>query len=179
MADTTPSSTEQFAEAALDTLSNMDELLGGAPDGTDKVAFGDLYAYAVDPHHVPADNVLHALDRDAGLQADFQRLLENTSRYHLPEVAAASTGALEGREIAGCRIAFRPSRANPDQLYVIIEATADKTFKPAIIFVKFSDGRTRRLELPDSQNGKAQVLLETNSEIARGLLDIATEVYVK
>jgi len=180
MADTSPETTLRFAEATLDTIDHMDKLLGGSGQAAaDKVAFADLYAYAIDPNHEPADQLLDALDRNTGLQADFQRLLRNTARYYMPEVAAASTGALESREVDGCRIIFKPSKADPDQLYVIVEATADKSFNPEILFVQFSDGRSRRAALAGAQNGRVQILLDRGSEIAQGLLDISTEVYVK
>jgi len=180
MADTVTDTTHRFAEAALDTMDHVDRLLdGGATAAAGKIAFADLYAYAVDPNHEPADRLLNALDTDAGLQADFQRLLRNTARYYMPEVAAASSGTLESREVDGCRIVFRPSRADPDQLYVIVEATADKAFNPEVLFVQFADGRSRRAPLPGAQNGKVQILLDRNSDIATGLLDISTEVYVK
>ncbi len=180
MADTTPNTTtnatERFATEALDTLSHVDEILTPAPG---KVAFADLYAYAVDPGHEPADRLLDALDTDTGLQADFQRLLKNTARYYMPEVAAASTGALDSREVDGCKILFKSSRADPDQVYVIVEATADKTFAPEMLFVQFPDGRTRRTELGGGRDGRTQILLDRASEIAQGLMDINTEVYVK
>jgi len=174
MADTP--ATERFAAEALDTLAQVDDIMRPAPG---RVGFADLHAYAVDPHHQPSDKLLDALDTDAGLQADFQRLLRNTARYYMPEVAAASSGALETREVDGCRITFKSSRADPDQLYVIVEATADKSFTPEILFVQFPDGRTRRAALEGARDGRVQILLERGSEIAQGLLDIATEVYVK
>lgn len=176
MADTPPNATARFAAEALDALAHVDEVLAPAPG---KVGFADLYAYAVDPAHQPTPRLLDALDRDAGLQADFQRLLKNTARYHMPEVAAASTGALESREADGCRIRFKASRADAEQVYVIVEATADATFTPEILFVTYPDGRTRRAELAGGRDGKVQILLDRNSEIAQGLMDINTEVYVK
>lgn len=176
MADATPNPTLRFATEALDALSQIDKVLAPAPG---KVGFADLYAYAVDPAHEPAPQLLDALDRDTGLQADFQRLLKNTARYYMPEVAAASSGVLETREVDGCRIRFKESRADADQVYVIVEATADASFVPEILFVTFPDGRTRRAELGGGRDGRVQILLERGSEIAQGLMDINTEVYVK
>jgi len=176
MADTTANIPERFAADALDALSHVDEILAPAPG---KIGFAELYAYAVDPAHEPAERMLSALDRDAALRADFQRLLKNTARYYMPQVAAASSGALDSREVDGCRIVFKSSRADPNQLYVIVEATADKTFEPEILFVQFPDGRTRRTELGGGRDGRTQILLDRTSEIAQGLMDINTEVYVK
>ena len=62
---------------------------------------------------------------------------------------------------------------------MIVEVSTDKTFEPEILFVQFPDGRMRRAPLGISQNGRVQILLERDTEIAEGLLDIATEVYVK
>jgi hypothetical protein len=177
MADSTAKATNRFASEVMDTIASVDRLLATGPSG--KISFADLYAYAINPLYEPAKGLLDELDRDTNLQADFQRLLRNTARYHLPEVAAASTGILESREGKGCRIILKSSRADPNHLYVIVEVSTDKTFEPEILFVQFPDGRMRRAPLGISQNGRVQILLERDTEIAEGLLDIATEVYVK
>ncbi len=169
----------RFAEEVLDALSAVDGLLEpGAAGKTEKGGFSELYSYAIDPAQQPGQRTLAALERDVRVQADFQRLLKNTSRYHLPEVAAASTGVLEGRKIQGCSLVFHPSRADDGQIYVIIESIADRNFLPKLLFVCHADGRSQRLALPEGRDGRVQILLERDSDIVRGLLDVNTEVYL-
>ncbi len=168
-----------FVETTLEALTTIDRIMTPPESGPAKASPSALYAYAVDPAYDPAPALLDILDHDAAVQADFERLLSNNARYHMPRVAAASSGDIERREAEGCRIAFRPSKADPEQIYVIIETHADAASAPEMLFIRFTDGRTRRTTLPRPQNGRIQLLLERHSETAEGLLDINTEVYLK
>ena len=47
-----------------------------------------------------------------------------------------------------------------------------------MLFVRHPDGSTDRVELPDFQNRRAQLLLDRQSSQARGLMDTKAEVYV-
>ena len=171
----------QLAGAALDTLKVMDAVLEAPREIKEtltKASPSALYAYATDPGYKPDDNLLRLLATDEDARTGFQRLLENTSVYVLPQMAAASTGDIETREVEGCKIVFRPSRANPDQLYAIIEIANVET-APSMLFMRQPNGETNRITLPGFQNGRAQLLLERNSADARGLMDINTEVYLR
>jgi len=172
----TPADTA-LAEAALETLAAMDDLLAYDGDPSAKASPSALHAYATDPRYQPDAPLLHLLAVDDAVQADFQRLLTNTSTYHMPQMAAASSGDIESREVNGCKIVFRPSRADPEQLYAIIEIT-DPELTPSMLFVRHPDGGTDRLELPVFQNARAQLLLDRQSSEARGLMDTKAEVYV-
>jgi len=179
MADRNSTITAQFAEAALDALSTTDDLLAGSERPPAKASPTEMYAYAVDPTFQASSTLRNAINTDPGTRADFHHMLNNTARYHLPQVAAASTGDIESREAGGCKISFRPSRANADQMYVIIECNGDTSFSPGVMFVVGLGEQTDRLELPPAQNGRIQLLLERGSSMAEGLLNIKTEVYLK
>ena len=178
MADQANASSQQFTEAALAALLTTDQLLTAPAGAPGLVSPSEMYAYATDAGYQPSTGLLEALDNRPDIRASFHRLLDNTARYHLPQVAAASSGQIEQRESQGCKFSFRPSRADPSQMYVIIENTRDMDFAPKILFVCNRNGATSRTELPAAQNGRVQLLLERDSDMAKGLLDIKTEVYM-
>ena len=169
-----------LAGASLDALNAMDHILESSTNDTSEVKASPsaLYAYATDPNYAPSDNLLRLLRNDDSTRADFELLLKNTSPFVLPQMAVASTGEITIREIEGCKIVFRSSHADKDQLYVIIEITRTER-TPGMLFIKQPDGETHRMTLPDFQDGRAQLLLERNSVAARGLMDISTEVYLR
>ena len=165
-------------EAALEAFSTVDTLMTEADGALRKVSPAELYAYANDPGFQPQEDFRRRLEASDGANVDLQRMIENTSRFHMPQMAAASSGDIDSREVAGCKIVFRPSRADPEQLYAIIEIT-DPEISPRMLFVRQADGQMDRIELPEFQAGRAQLLLERHSAEARGLMDINTEVFVK
>lgn len=179
MADTQTSPKQHFIETALDALSTSDRILGGSGHPATKASPSEMHAYAIDPAYQASPVLLHSLKTDPRTRADFQKLLSNTARYYLPQVAAASSGQIEQREADGCKISFRPSRANEAHIYVIIESIGDITFNPTLLFVCDASDHLERAELPEAQNGRIQLLLERESPMAQGLLDIKTEVYLK
>ena len=170
----------RFAEQVMDALSVADGLGAPATPGTEaRVGFSVLYAYATDPSFEPDPTTLRALEDDPRLRADFQRLIRNTALVRMPEVAAAGTGDIEAREAEGCRIVFRPSRADDKQIYVIVEMRDRTAPPPSMLFICYPDESCRRVSLPEGRDGRFQLLLEADSDVARGLRDIATEVFVK
>lgn len=168
----------RLADAALDALATIDRVLTPSVDRPAKASPTALHAYATDPAFEPDGALLTLLDTDPAAQADFQRLLENTSFFHMPQMAAASTGDISTREAGGCRIVFRPSKADIDHVYAIVEIN-DPDRHPEILFVRHPDGHLDRLTLPPFREGRAQLLLERSSPAAKGLMDIHAEVYVK
>ncbi len=168
-----------LAERALDVLDDTDHLQDGVQAAAPRaVAFGELYAYATDPAYQASPALTQALGRDLALRRDLERLLRNTATQHLPRVAAASSGAIQARETETCRIAFRPSRADPGQIYVILEMKAPGAEAPSVLFAFSPDRRWVRLPLPEASDGRIQVLLDADSEVLQALRDIHTEVYL-
>lgn len=179
MADSTSTTKQQFLETALGTIVDIDQILSKSSPETALVSPSELYAYAVDAQYRPTDALMNALETNSETRTNFHRLLQNTARYHMPQVAAASSGTIEQREAEGCKISFRPSKADEKQIYVIIESVGNLEFSPAILFVCDPDGTSNRIELPEAQNGRIQLLMDRDSETAQGLLDIKNEVYLK
>ena len=139
------------------------------PAGAEREALDDL--------RVIEGVVLKAPARDPGERAP--GILERTALHRLPRVAAASPGTITSRDGAGCRIRLQESRAEPDQTYVIIEVADAAGLSPAHMFIVDAGGQCRKFALPEARNGVIQFLVERQSDLLAGLLDIKTEVFLK
>ena len=105
---------------ALDTIELHDQILT-FPSEDKMISFAEIYAYATEPSYNPSNQLLMALSEDSRVRRDFEMLLRNTAPYFLPQVAAASSGEISNRAIDGCKLTFRSSRADPNQIFVIID----------------------------------------------------------
>ncbi len=162
------------ANRQVDTLQGTrDERARARPFGMDR-----LYAYAIEPGREDAE-LERELRADPSLGEAFQRILERTALHRLPRVAAASPGTITSRDGAGCRIRLQESRAEPDQTYVIIEVADAAGLSPAHMFIVDAGGQCRKFALPEARNGVIQFLVERQSDLLAGLLDIKTEVFLK
>ena len=162
------------ATRQVDALQGTrDDRARGRPIGLDR-----LYAYAVEPGREDAE-LVNELPTNPNLGEAFQRILDRTALHRLPRVAAASPGAITGRDGAGCRIRFQESRAEPDQTYVIIEISDTDAPPPGHMFIVDQGGQCRKFALPEARNGVIQFLVERDSALLAGLLDIKTEVFLK
>jgi len=148
------------------------------PNTVTHIGIERLYAYAVEPD-VQDPELDGALQTDETLREDFQRLLHRTAMLRVPRVAAASPGTIMSRDGDGCQIRFQESRAEPNQTYVIIELTDKIAKAPARLFVVDSKNRCQKFSLPPARNGIIQFLVEQNSDLLVGLLDIKTEVFLR
>lgn len=162
---------------ALDAAELSDKLLQSESTAP-AIGFAELYAYATQPDHVPSATLLAALDTEGRVRRDFESLLQNVSVYWMPQVAAASSGTISTREIDGCRITFRRSKADAGQIFAIIEL-ADRTANPNTLFVYGKNRPMTKVALPEARDGRIQLLLEAESDVAQGLLDIETEVVLR
>lgn len=178
----------KLVSATLDAAGLTDQLMRGgdgaavvAGDTLPRPAFSDLYTYAVGGQLAEdrQRGIEAWLARDSGLAADLQRLLENTSRFRFPEVAAASSGEIERREIDGARLVFKESKANQSHLFVVLELDDRSTEVPNHLFLCYPDKSCERVSLPGAQSGRVQLLLEDQSRLALGLRDIRTEIYLR
>ena len=166
-----------FAEDVVEALTMLDAL--SRPTAAAKpVSFSKLYAYATDPERRPHPELLNALAANPHLRADLRRLLGNTAIVHLPQVAAASTGAITERDADGCHIEFRASRADAGQVYVIINLEKKTPRAPSTLIICDPEGRCVKVALPAARDGRIQLLVDAESDIANSLRDISTEVYL-
>jgi len=118
------------------------------------------------------------LATDSNVSADFERLLENRATAYFPRAAAAaSTGAMEQRQVAGARIFLRPSHADDDQVYLIV-ALDDPTAAPQMLIALRSGEAPERAQLPGFKNGRAQLLLDKSAALVQAFQDVNAEIYL-
>ena len=172
-----PAESEGPARQLFDALGNL-QAIGDADGAGTKVTLGRLYRYASSPDGGADSELERLLAENQDLRRDFRRLLGKTAAVHMPRVAAASSGEISQRSGANCRIRFEPSRAEPDQVYVIIEITGAEDFAPASLFVCDSDNLCDKFSLPAARDGIVQLLLERDSDLLAKLRDINTEIYL-
>jgi hypothetical protein len=163
----------------FDAISNLQGLKPGGKDSTaKKITISRLYAYATGVDGDTDPELERLLAENLAMRGDFRRLLQKTAKWHMPQVAAASTGAISQRGGVNCRIRFEISRAEPEQTYVIIEATDSDVPAPAALFVCDLEDRCDKFPLPRARDGVIQLLLARNSDLLAKLQDINTEIYL-
>ena len=166
-----------LAECAFDALSTLDAIATEARDrasGERLVGFADIYAYVNEPDRPMNARLSKALEADTRLRDDLLRLLSKTAGYRCPRSAAAGTKALESRHGQGFTIRLRPSRAEPSQVYVVIELLDRAAVTPKALFVAEHQEGLLKHALPEARGGTVQLLAETESDLIRALQDTSS-----
>jgi len=170
------------AETLFDALLKLDVLKRPADEPASRsVPLSRLYEYASQAARGDDAEVEEALGRDPRLSADLRLLLEKTALHYLPRAAAAAgSEPVRERHGEGCRVRLQPSRAEPGQLYVIIEVLPPSApvDTPRALFVCDAENRCRRYLLPEPREGVVQLLAEAHSDLVRALEDTRSEVYL-
>ena len=144
-----------------------------------RVGFSELYAFASDPDRPMAPHLTQALFEDPALEADLLRLLERTATYRFPKAAAASRGPVAQRDGDLYRISLRPSRAEPSQVYIVIDLADLDAAPPQLIYV-CRPGRPReKHRLPVAHDGSIQILADLQSPLVEALRDGRAEVFLR
>ena len=99
------------------------------------VSFHDIYHYATDPVATPNASLTHVLATDSRAREDLRCLLARVAPYRQVTRAAASSGAVTMRSGTGFEITLRESRADRDQLYLIIKLASTAIPAPGTLFV--------------------------------------------
>lgn len=139
------------------------------------VGFSSLHAYVNDPSVSMTEPLEAALDADERLQKALSRLLEKAALFHSPRMAAASQGQLEKRQGLNFAMDFKESRADSNQVYVIVKAQ-DRKVAPGSLFVTTRDGKIHKHPLADGTGPSFQLLFDAESEILKALRDPESEV---
>jgi hypothetical protein len=141
-----------------------------------------LYAVAARPKAtIPAD-LASAMLRQPRLRQIYREFLARGASYYVPEAMAASTEDLPDRNTKGCRVRFEGSRAEPNQVYVIVEL--DDPFPepedaPSALVFCDPENFTACLELTGWRNGVVQLIVEQSSEILRLARDPRSTAYLR
>ena len=171
-----------LAEQAFDALSTLDEItaaMRARETGERQVGFGDVYAYVNEPGRPMSARLRKALEADARLRDDLVRLLAKTAGYRCPRSAAAGTKVLESRHGQGFTIRLRPSRAEPSQVYVVIELLDPAAEVPRSLFIAEQQDGLLKQALPEARGGTVQLLAETESDLIRALRNPRSEVFLR
>ena len=162
------------ARDALDSLSDRDAARAPA-----KICFHDIYRYASDPTAQPSAALTHALATDARTREDLRCLLARLAPYRQVARAAASSGPVTTRRGSGFEISLRESRADRNQLYLIIKLAGGAIPAPGTLFVIGEGEGCRKISLPSPINGVIQLLLDTASDLASALCNPKTDVFLR
>lgn len=133
-----------------------------------------LYRAAADPIAPIPASLAGRLATDPRLRADFDRLLQRMAACRMGRAAAASTGSLDRREAGGYVLRIKPSRADPSQVYLLIDIPAQGTVPQAILTRRGGEVLKRALEAP--QDGTVRLVLETSDPLVAAIGDPATEI---
>lgn len=169
-----------LAERLFATIYGARQLRSGSYSPPDRlrVPLSRLFDYATDVARDDDPEIAASLKSDPFLAQDLKRLLQQTAMRQLPRVAAASTALVPTREGAGCRIRLMPSKADPSQVYVVIEIL-DSGAAPPALFVCDAEDRCQRFPLPPAKDGVVQMLVAADSELVKALSDVKTEVFMR
>ncbi len=162
-----------FASRLFDASCDYDAIVADAP-ASRAVGFSELYRYVTEAEFRPRPELLDAVANDAGVRADVRALLRNRAVAVIPEAAAAAgEDEIDERMINGWRILIRRVHANPSQVWIIVEYADKAADMPRILFAGDS-----RHPLPESRDGRFQFRLDAESDLVKGLKDVAAEVFL-
>ena len=146
-----------------------------------RLPFGRLYAALRDGGPMPPE-ASEALRDDPELRDDFALLLERCARQHLPRAAAAAgREGLHRREAGGFVLRLVASRADRDQVYLLIElpeGSGAAAGAPERIVVKTPTGGFLKRELPTPEARTIRLLIAANDPLAQAIVEPANEVYL-
>ncbi|WP_135075468.1 hypothetical protein [Terasakiella sp. SH-1] len=125
------------------------------------------------------DEVAAQLKVNLGLRRAYRNLLKSQAFFHVPEALAASTDEYPERHCDGCVVRLQVSRAQENQLYLIIELSDQRRNIPFTLSVFGSDESCEMLDLPDARNGVIQTIINRQSGLARLLADPKTEIFLR
>jgi len=143
------------------------------------VSFHDIYRYATDPGAAPSASLIAALETDARAREDLRCLLARVAPYQPVARAAASSGPVTTRRGSGFEISLRESRADRDQLYLIIKLASSALPAPGTLFLIGDSDGCRKVPLPKPIDGVIQLLLDTASDLAGALCNPKTDVFLR
>jgi len=134
---------------------------------TAPVLFGELVHYVHGTASVDEPKVKAAISSDLVLRRQFYSLLKSSRVAAAPSQAQAASGEpLVQRKTRAFTLIFKASRANADQIYVLLTVHAESEMvdghRPVIIASLSSE--VGRLQFPPLKDQSAQLLLEVDDE---------------
>jgi len=166
---------EEFSKNSW--VSELTSSLGQAK-GAQATSLSTLYNYLT--VNTGVDEALERKIRNSiPLRKLYRKIIEETASYQIPEAMAASSGDYPVRHGNGCVISMESSRAEPDQIYVIIELTGDIIATPTSMFVCEEDENCMRFDLPEIKDGIFQLICDRQSKLVQLMMNPKTEAFLK
>lgn len=153
-------------EAVFVTLQALRGVRGGYDSrSASPVMFGELVHYVHGSAEIDEDRVKAAICTDLTLRRQFNNLLNSSRVATAPSQAQAASGepvpGLTQRKTRAFTLLFKPSRANADQIYILLSVHAESGMadghRPVIIASLASE--VGRLQFPPLKDQSAQLLL--------------------
>lgn len=171
---------DPYAEAVFVALDGLSRLAPDAARVEDaRLGFGALYRFATDPAAAMSPELDSALGASARLRADLRRLMEKARSGERLFAAAAASGAIASRAGRCFHMTLCRSRADEQQVYVIIRLSDKALEAPRALFVIDDANRCRKVPLPPPSHDTIQILMDADSEIVAALRHPDTEVFVR
>ena len=126
------------------------------------IAFAHLVLYLEGSDQIDRELVESALGEQLPLRRLFKQLLAQRSSATMLSEARADDGSdVAERECSEFTLIFRPSRADPEQAFVIFRPRSgeDVFGDNGFLLVAELDDTTTSIEFPQPQDGQAQLLL--------------------
>lgn len=143
-----------------------------------QLSASDLYRMTSVADKIDAD--LAIIDHEPETtRAAYLHMLDTFAIYRLPPAMAASTDTIPTRDCEGCRLRFESSRAESDQIYIIIELHDRHAGLPHILIVSDADNYCSHIALPAPRNGIIQLISQRNSPLMEMLSDPRTKVILR
>lgn len=165
---------QKIAERRFAEREAADRLLADDEERARRPGIADLYAWATEPERSFGRAEREALLRDPALRRSFALLIDRLASLRVPAAAAASSGQLDTRSGRGVTVRLIPSRADPAQVYLVLELDPETE---ATMLVVLRDGIPEaRLALPETDDGRIQLIEAADSAVVAALRDPGTEV---
>jgi hypothetical protein len=123
-------------------------------------------------------NVQQQLNDNLPARRVYRQMIKQISDFHFPQAIAAATDMLPVRNAQGCRIRLQESKAEPDQLYLIIEFSEGVKSVPRKLTVFDAEDNSFGMDLSAPRNGIIQMIIERTEKIATLLSDPKSEAFL-
>jgi hypothetical protein len=168
----------ELALAAIDADHQITQLLqSGAAHA--RIPISTLYRFATDPGFDMSAELAARLDHDAVAQADLERIIAKSAMLHMPRLAAAASETNARRETDQAVLTLTPSRADPGQVYLIIELRDPDAPRPSQLFAGSAGTLWCKLSLPPFSGSRTQVLIESDDAVVVALANPESVVYLR
>ncbi|MDV7338353.1 hypothetical protein RYZ26_02010 [Terasakiella sp. A23] len=164
----------EAAKSRFADLTNQRRLMNESAPGA--IAASRVFAYVMGREDADVKQVLQS---NLSIRRIYRTLLKQNAYFHIPQALAASSEDYPERHGDGCIIRLQASRAQEDQLYLIIELADQRRDMPHTLSVFGAGDEMETLDLPAARNGVIQTIIDKNANLANLLADPKTETFLR